>query len=193
MLHFFGQIQCQQQINVQFCWYLKPLQYQVKFSHRWKFFSLFMLPVGGGFVVALPHWLFSSIFRSFVTALLSSKLFFFFIFYFVDKFEIFFTLTMQLVFSKIIESKTSLVYMQLNPLMRVLSNSSTILTCAGSETIAFDKYRCWGSLPRCVFEIYMEKLYGNFSHHFLCSIFKYFAEYDCILKIVYVIELGQLL
>ena len=57
--------------------------------------NFLMLPFGSGLVIAFPYLLFSSIFKIFVTTFLSSKKSLNLIFYFIDKFEVFFWLILR--------------------------------------------------------------------------------------------------
>ena len=133
------------------------LNYQVKFLHAKIFFFFFfwMLPVGKGFVIAFPYWLFSSIFNIFVIIRLCS----FSILYIIFKFS--FGLPSEFFGSKSFESNSNLVLRQLNLLISVCSNKSTISARVGSAIIAFSK-NLWMHPLSELAEVHSRGLLGNF-------------------------------
>ena len=58
------------------------------------------------------------------------------------------------------ESKTSLVFTQMNPPIKVFSKGSTVSACVGSAIIALDRYRWMQPLSELA-EVHFRTLCGN--------------------------------
>ena len=67
--------------------------------------------------------------------------------------------------NKIMESKATLVFPQLNPMIKGFSNNSAILACVGSAITALDNYRWMQPLSE-LSEVHFRGLYGNFRINF---------------------------
>ena len=156
-----------------------------------EFFVCFLItPISNGFVIASPCWLFSSIFNILVTIFYLCK-HFFFILILYKTFRFVF-LTPSLFFGKrILLSNARRVFMQLKPPIRVFSKASTFLVFIGREIITFLIFLCMQSLGVLVDEYFLGL--NLFFHHHLSERLKNFTQIYRILKIVNIVQIGNIL
>lgn len=127
-------------------------------SNSLKVGTFFCLFIGSSFVIAFPvvfvHFqYFREHFLVFVNICIGDV-------QLIDQLKIFFLFPAPSFGNKIIESNTKRVFTQLNPPIRVFSNTLTNSACAGSVMITFDKY--WWMEPLSKFiDVHLRGLYRN--------------------------------